>query len=99
MQWIVGHKPKLCFIVIYIKYQSAIDFLQWNVKSTSKLNYEGFSTPMGPNGPRFKLIYHDGMVYEVWIGFKFTIAHKGILVNIQGCIGDSKQDLQVEIID
>ena len=38
------------------------------------------STSMCPNGPHSKLIYHDAMVYEGQIGFKFTLVHKGVLV-------------------
>ena len=59
MQWIVGcHGPELCLVVMYIWYWSAIDSLQWNVESTSKFDFDGASTPMGPNGPRFEFIYH-----------------------------------------
>ena len=52
----------------------------WNVESTSKLDYKGASTPMGPNGPYFELIRHDDMVYEGWIDTKFIFVHKDILV-------------------
>ena len=45
---------------------------------------------MGPNGHRFELIYHGGMVYEGWIGFRFTIVHKGVLVIMQDCIRDNE---------
>ena len=31
-------------------------------------------------GPYFKLIYHDGIVYEGWIDSTFTLLCKGILV-------------------
>ena len=54
---------------------------------------------MGPNGPHFKLIYHDNMVYEDEIGYRFTLMHKGVLVTTQGCIGDSEQVLWIELID
>ena len=80
MQWIVGHKPKLHLIVIYIKYGSAVDFLQWNVESTSELDSERANTLMGLSGPRSKLIYPDDMVYEGWIDFMFILVHKGILL-------------------
>ena len=93
MQWIVGHRPKLLLIVIYIRYWSAIDSLQWNVESSSKLNFERASTPMSLNGLRSKLISHDDTVYEGWIDSRFTLVHKGILVIIQDCLGDNKQGL------
>ena len=35
---------------------------------------------MGPNGPRFELIYIVGMGYEGQIGSMFTFMPKGILV-------------------
>ena len=63
------------------------------LKSTLELDSKGASTPMGPSGPRFELIYHDDMIYEGWIDFKVTIVHKGILVIVQGCAGDSQQVL------
>ena len=44
------------------------------------MDSEGASIPMGPNGPRSKLIYLVGMDYEGRIGFRFTFVHKGILV-------------------
>ena len=48
---------------------------------------------MGLSGPRFKLIYHDDTVYEGWIGSRFILMHKGILVILQDCIGDNEQSL------
>ena len=48
---------------------------------------------MGLSGPRFELIYHGNMIYEGWISSMFTLVHKGILVIMQGCIGDSEQGL------
>ena len=36
---------------------------------------------MGPNGPRFELIYYDDMVYEGWIDSKFILVHKGFFGN------------------
>ena len=48
---------------------------------------------MGPNGPHSELIYHDDMVYEGWIGSRFTLVYKGVLVITQDCIEDSEQDL------
>ena len=89
MQWIVSHKPEFCLIVIYIGYWSIVDSLQQNVKSTSKLNSEEVSTPMGLNGPSSKLIYHDDTIYEGQISYWFTLVHKGILVITQGCTKDS----------
>lgn len=63
MQWIVGHGPEIR-LVIYIRYWNSIDFLQWNVKSTSELDSEEVSTFMGPSGPYSELIYHDKTFYE-----------------------------------
>ena len=87
----VGYRPKFCLIVIYIEYQSAVDSLQWNVESTSKLDSKGANTPMGPSGPHFKLMYHDDMVYKSQIGFRFILMHNGVLIIMQGCIGDNEQ--------
>ena len=44
---------------------------------------------MGPRGPYYKLIHHDGTVYDSWISSKFILMHKGILVNMQGCIANN----------
>ena len=33
---------------------------------------------MGPIGPCFELIYHDDMVYEDLIDFRFVLVHKGV---------------------
>ena len=74
----VGYKPKLCLIIIYIGYWSVVYSLQWNVESASKLVSKRDNTPMGPNGPCFKLIYHDNTLYEGWISSWFTLVHKGV---------------------
>ena len=50
-----------------------------------EFDYEGASTPMGPNGPHFELIFLDGMVYEGWMSYYFTFLHKGVLGPMQGC--------------
>ena len=34
-------------------------YIVWDVESTSKLDYEGANTLMGPNGLYSKFIYHD----------------------------------------
>ena len=34
---------------------------------------------MGPNGPCFKLIYHDDTIYEGWIDSIFTFMHNNVL--------------------
>ena len=73
-------QTKLHLTIIYMGYQSVVDSLQWNVESTSKLDYESVNTPMDLNGPYSKIIYHDSMVFQGWIGSKFTLLHKGILV-------------------
>ena len=70
-----------CLIVIYIGYQSLVDSLQWDVELTLELDSEGASIPMGPSGPRFKLIYLVGMGYEGRIGFPFTFVYKGVFDN------------------
>ena len=57
----------------------------WDVESTSKLDSKGVITPMGPNGPRFELIYLVGMDYDGQIDSKFTFVCKGVLVIMQGC--------------
>ena len=44
------------------------------------MDYEGACTPMSSNGPRSKLIYHDGTVCECWIGVRFILVHKDVLV-------------------
>ena len=53
------------------------------------MDYEKVNTPMGPNGPRLELIYHDDMDYEGWINPRF-IVHKNVLEIMQGCIGVSE---------
>ena len=35
---------------------------------------------MGLSGPYTEFKYHDDMVYEDWIGSRFTHVHKGVLV-------------------
>ena len=70
-----------------------------DVESTSKLDYGRFNSLMGPSSPYFKLIYHDDMVYESWIGPRFILVHKDVLVITQGCIRDSEQGLQIRVID
>ena len=37
---------------------------------------------MSLSGPHYEFIYHDGTVYEGWIGYRFIIVYKGILVII-----------------
>ena len=44
---------------------------------------------MGPNSPHSKLIYHDDTIYEGWIGSRFTLVRKDILVITQDWIEDS----------
>ena len=46
------------------------------MESTLKLDSKGVSIPMGPSGPRSKIIYLVGMGYEGRIAF----VHKGVLV-------------------
>ena len=100
MQQMVNHRLELHLVVIYKGHWSAIDHpLQWNVESTSELDYEGTNTPMGPSGPHFELIYHDDTIYEGWICSRFTLFHKIVLVNIEDCIGDSEQILWIGQID
>ena len=64
MKWVVGHRLELCFVVIYMRNWSVVDSFQWNVESTSELDYERANTPMGPNGPHFKLIFLYDTVYK-----------------------------------
>ena len=54
---------------------------------------------MGRSGHHFELIYHDNTIYKGWIGSKFILVHKGILVSTQGCIGDNEQGLLIWLID
>ena len=58
--------------------------------------FEGESAPMGPNS---KLIYYDDMVYKGWIGSRFILVHKGILLIAQGCIGNNEQGLYIRLND
>ena len=60
---------------------------------------KGASIPMGPNGPRSKLIYLIGTNYDGQIGSRFTFVHKGILVIMQGYIRVSEQGLWIGLID
>ena len=81
MQWIVGHGPEHLVSCRNIhRVLSVVDSLQWDVESISKFDYEGANTPMGPNGPRSKLIFLDDMIYKGWMGFQFTFVHMGVLV-------------------
>ena len=80
MQLIVGHRPELHLVVIYIKYWNVVNFFQWNIKSILELNYEEVSIFISFNGPNFDLIYHDYTIYEDWIDSRFTLLHKGDLV-------------------
>ncbi|RVW60971.1 hypothetical protein CK203_051346 [Vitis vinifera] len=90
MYWIVSYIPDLHPIVIYIRYWSAVGSLEWNVKSTSKLDSKGANTSMGLSGPRSKLTYHNGTVYK--IGSRFILLHKGILVISQGYTWNNEQE-------
>ena len=63
------------------------------------MDYEGASTPMGPSGPHFELIYLGSMDYEVWIDFRFTFVYKGILVIMQYYTEVSEQGFWIELID
>ena len=86
MQWAIGYELEFFLIVIYIKYWSVVDSLQWDVESTLKLDSKGTSTPIGPNSPLSELINLDGPNYKGWISFMFTLVYKGILVIMYGCI-------------
>ena len=57
------------------------------------MDFEEASTPMGPSGPYSKLIYHDSMVYKGWIGSKFNLVHKDILVIMQSCTRDGERGI------
>ena len=72
MQWIVGHRFELCLLVICIGYWSVVGSLQWNVESTSKIDYEEASNSMDPNSLCSKIIYHDEMVYKDQIGLDWV---------------------------
>ena len=67
MQQTIGHRPELHLNFIYIRYWSAINYLQWDVEITLELDYEGVNTPMGLSSVLSKLIYNDDMVYEGYI--------------------------------
>ena len=54
---------------------------------------------MSRSGPHFELIYHDDMIYEGWISFRFNLVHKGVLVIMQDCTWDSEQGLWIGLID
>ena len=49
-------------------------------ESTSELDSEGANTPIGPSGPRSKLIFLDDTLCEGWMVFYFTFMYKGVLV-------------------
>ena len=88
-----------CLVVIYIGYWSSVDSLQWDVESTLKMDSEGASIPMGPNGSHSELIFLVSMGYEGWIGFRFTFVHKSVWVIMQDCIRVSEQGLWIGLID
>ena len=74
-----------CLVVIYIRYWSSVDSLQWDVESTLELDSKGANIPMGPNGPCSELIYFIGMGYEGQIDSRFTFVYKSVLVIAQSC--------------
>ena len=80
MQWIVIHGLKLYLVVIYIRYSSAVDSLQWDVELTSELDYEKANTPIGPSGYRSELIFYVDTIYKGQIGSRFTFVREGILL-------------------
>ena len=45
---------------------------------------------MGLSGPHSELIYHGGIIYEGWIGFRFILMHNGVLVITQDCTRDNE---------
>ena len=69
-----------CIVIIYIRYWSSVDFLQWDIESNSKLDYERADTPMGPNGLHFELICLVVIGYDGWIDSKFTFMYKSVLL-------------------
>ena len=103
--WIPIHEESACseqqvtelstwrLVVIYIRYWSAVESLQQDVESTSKFDFKGASTPMGPSGLHSELIFFDDMIYKGWMGFQFAFMHKGVLVIMQGCTRISEQYL------
>ena len=99
MQWIVGHKPKLRIVVIYISYLSAIDSFRWNIESTLELDFEGVDNLMGPNGPHFDLKYHHDIIYESQIDSRFILVHKGVLVISQHYTWDNEQGFWIGLIN
>ena len=50
------------------------------------MDSKGANIPMGPNGLYSELIYLVGIGLEGWIGSKFTIKHKSVLIITQDCI-------------
>ena len=68
-------------------------------ESTSELDSKGASTPIGPSGSCFKLIYLVGMGYEGWIDSRFTFVHKSVFVIMQDCTGVREQSLWIGLID
>ena len=101
MQWRTSHGPEHIMSHYYLhKILEFSWFSEWDVESTSELDFEGNSTSMGPSGPRFELIYLIGMSYEGdQIDFRFTFLHKGLLVIMQGCTRVSEQGLWIGLID
>ena len=63
------------------------------------MDFKGTSTPMGPNGFYFDLIYNVDMSYECWMDSRFTFVYKGVLVIMHGCIRDSKKGLKIGLIN
>ena len=54
---------------------------------------------MDPSVTLFELIYNDDMIYESLINSTSILVHKGVLIIMQGCIGDNEQGLYIGLID
>ena len=63
------------------------------------MDSKGASTSMDPSVTLFELIYNDDMIYESLINSTSILVHKGVLIIMQGCIGDNEQGLYIGLID
>ena len=57
------------------------------------MDSEWANTPIDPSGPYSELIYHDNRFMRVGLTLGSFLCINGVLVIIQGCIGDSEQSL------
>ena len=79
-----GHGPMFLYLVtIYIKHQSVVNFLEWDVESTSDWILREPIFSLGSSGlDPLEFSFHCDTIYKVWLCFLFTYVYNGVLVNM-----------------